>query len=169
MRAADARLGCRERRGQRLRRPFTNRRDNHPIRRRAAVRRRDWNFETLIGAHLATQTDDGDVKRQGCEPLGGTEFVRHRKRVEHRGQAGIKNAVEDKYINLHGYIDIKDVFLIKRQRKATPAESPCDPDEGLGDGKVAAVSWASCGCPGGRGPGSRPGRMCMAGGHPLSE
>jgi quinol monooxygenase YgiN len=43
--------------------------------------------------------------------LGGTEFVRRRKRVEHRGQAGIKNAIEGNHIDLHGDIDIKDVII----------------------------------------------------------
>jgi hypothetical protein len=37
---------------------------------RAALGGRDRNCETLIGTHLAPQTNDADVKSYGCESLG---------------------------------------------------------------------------------------------------
>ena len=42
--------------------------------------------------------------------MRGTELIRRRKCVEHRGEAGIENTVEGKNIDLHGSIDIKDVI-----------------------------------------------------------
>ena len=89
----------------------------------------DRNGETLIGAHLAAQADEADVKCDLFEPLGGREIVGRRKGVKYCGQTGIEDSVKTKHIDLHrptniksdgsvrikftlrGLIDIKDVVL----------------------------------------------------------